>query len=63
MGRKDSSQIEQKLDAVIGLLQRLLAVQLAREGLPKQAIARHLRIAKASVVAMLRGVGKKQRGE
>lgn len=56
---KDRDQIiEQKLDDTIGLLQHLLALELAREGLPKQAIAKHIRVATATVVKMLKGVKK-----
>lgn len=48
--------LEQKLDTAIGLLQHLLALELAREGVPHQVIAKHLRVAKASVGTMLKGV-------
>jgi DNA-binding MarR family transcriptional regulator len=52
----DNAALEQKLDVVIGLLQHLVALEMAREGTPKQAIAKHLRLAKATVVSMLKGV-------
>jgi hypothetical protein len=48
--------LEQKLDVVIVLLQHLVALEMAREGTPKQTIAKHLRLAKATVVSMLKGV-------
>jgi hypothetical protein len=41
---------------MIGLLQQLVALEMAREGTPKQTIAKHLRLAKATVVSMLKGV-------
>jgi predicted transcriptional regulator len=47
--------LEQKLDTAIGLLQHLLALELAREGMSQQVIAKHLRLAKASVGKMLKG--------
>lgn len=50
--------IEDKLDTVIRLLQHLLAIELAREGMTQEAIGKHLRVAKASVVSMLRGAKK-----
>jgi predicted transcriptional regulator len=53
--------LEQKLDTAIGLLQHLLALELAREGMPQQAIAKHLRLAKASIGKMLKGT--KRNGE
>jgi len=53
--------LEQKLDLAIGLLQHLLALELAREGMSQQAIAKHLCLAKASVGKMLKGT--KPRGQ
>jgi DNA-binding MarR family transcriptional regulator len=47
--------LEQKLDTAIGLLQHLLVLELAREGIPQKAIAKHLCLAKASVGKMLKG--------
>jgi len=59
---KDSeASLEKKLNLAIGLLQHLLALELAREGVPQQDIAKHLRLAKASVGKMLTGV--KRRGQ
>lgn len=54
----EQSKIEEKLDTVIGLLQHILAIELARSGVPKDAIGKHLHVAKASVVEMLRGLKK-----
>jgi hypothetical protein len=53
--KNNGTDLEKKLDMTIGLLQHLLALELAREGVPRQAIAKHLRVATASVSKMLRG--------
>jgi len=58
MARDKNSTGEQKLDNIIGLLQYLLALELARSGLAKEAIGKHLHVAKATVVKMLHGVKK-----
>lgn len=55
-GTNENALLEEKMDTVIGLLQQLLALELAREGTSKQAIAKHLRLAKATVVSMMMGV-------
>jgi hypothetical protein len=52
----ENALIEQKLDTMIDLLQHLLVLELARGGTSKQAIAKHLRLAKATVVSMTKGV-------
>ncbi|WP_315831740.1 helix-turn-helix domain-containing protein [Bradyrhizobium prioriisuperbiae] len=49
------TDLEGKLDTAITLLQHLLALELAREGVKQQAIAKHLRVATASVNKMLKG--------
>jgi len=56
----NESKIEQKLDISIGLLKHLLAIELARSGVPYQEIAKHLHVATASVVKMLKGVRKEK---
>ena len=58
MSRKPNNTVEEKLDEAIGLLQHLLALELAREGVTQQAIAKHIHVAKATVVNMLNGVKK-----
>lgn len=58
MAKDPSEVINQKLDTIIGLLQRLLALELARSGVPREKIAKHLRTAAAAVVGMLQGVKK-----
>jgi predicted transcriptional regulator len=58
MAKTRNNSVEQKLDEAVGLLQHLLAIELAREGVPKQAIAKHIHVATATVVEMLKGVKK-----
>jgi predicted transcriptional regulator len=53
--KNGGTDLEKKLDMAVGLLQHLLALELAREGVPQQAIAKHLRLVKASVGKMLKG--------
>jgi predicted transcriptional regulator len=59
--RESGTSLEKKLDVAIGLLQHMLALELAREGVSQQAIAKQLRLATASVNKMLKGT--KRRGE
>jgi predicted transcriptional regulator len=63
MPRNPNNTIEQKLDEAIGLLQHLLALELAREGVTQQVIAKHIHVAKATVVNMLKGVKKNARAQ
>ena len=56
MPRHKHVAAEQKLDAIVGLLQHLLALELARSGLTKEAIGKRLDVAKPTVVTMLHGV-------
>lgn len=54
---KDSNKaIGKKLNVVIGLLQYLLALELYKSGVKQDVIAKHLHVAKATVVKMLLGV-------
>ena len=53
--KNSGTDLEGKLDMAIGLLQHLLALELAREGVPHQVIAKHRHMAKASVGTMLKG--------
>jgi DNA-binding MarR family transcriptional regulator len=55
-----SDEVGEKLDKVISLLQHLLALELSRGGVTQADIGKHLKIAKSSVVTMLRGY---ERGE
>ncbi len=54
--KNSGTGLEQKLDTAIGLLQHLLAIELSREGVPHQVIAKHLRVATARIGTMLKGV-------
>jgi hypothetical protein len=47
---------EDKLDTIIGLLKQLVVFELAARRVPKDIIAKKVRVAKATVVAMLQGV-------
>lgn len=50
--------IEEKLDLVIDLLRQSVAIELYKAGASKDVIGKHLHIAKASVVKMLKGVSR-----
>ena len=52
--------IEQKLDMVIELLRHLLAIELTKSGVPQEAIGKHLHVAKATVVNMLKNIKKEK---
>jgi predicted transcriptional regulator len=56
MAKDNKRMIEKKLDTVIQLLQQLLALELSRSGVTKEAIGKRLHVAKATVVEMLKGV-------
>lgn len=58
MTKTRTNSVKHKLDEAAGLLQHLLALEPAREGVPKQAIAKHIHGATATVVKMLKGVKK-----
>lgn len=58
MSKSRDDVVEEKLDKVITLLQHLVALELARMGVPKQAIAKRIRVATGTVVSMLKGVKK-----
>lgn len=53
-----AERIEAKLDRIITLLQHLLALQLANGGVNKAEIGKHLKIAKSTIVKMLRDFNK-----
>jgi hypothetical protein len=55
-GNGGNAALERKLDVVIGLIQHLVALEMARGGTTQQVIASHLRVSKTNVVAMLKGV-------
>lgn len=52
--------IAKKLDAIIELQQNLLALELAKSGVPKDQIGKRLHVAKAKVVMMLRGTKRSE---
>ena len=48
--------VGKKLDSLIELTQNLLALELAKNGVPMAEIGKRLHVATATVVKMLRGV-------
>lgn len=50
--------MEDKLDNVAGLLRHLLALELSKSGVSMPEIGKHLHVATATVVKMLKGVKK-----
>jgi hypothetical protein len=56
MKKESESALEKKLDEAIGLLKHLLALELAREGIPRSTIAKHIHVANAALGSMLKGV-------
>lgn len=58
MANDKNQIIEKKLDTVIDLLQHLLALELSKNGVTQEAIGKHVHVAKATVVKMLKGVKK-----
>ena len=58
MAKDRNHIIEKKLDTVIELLQHLLALELSKSGVTQGAIGKHVHVAKATVVKMLKGVKK-----
>lgn len=51
-------RVEQKLDTIIELLKHLVAVELARGGVPQAKIAKRVKLATATVNKMLQGIKK-----
>lgn len=56
MKNDNSLSLETKLDTIIGLLQHILALQLADRKISQTDIGKHLHIAKASVGKLLKGI-------
>ncbi|HVA14675.1 MAG TPA: hypothetical protein VNF99_15620 [Stellaceae bacterium] len=50
------SEVAEKLDTIISLLQHLLALQLASRGVRQVDIGKHIHVATATVGKMLKGV-------
>jgi hypothetical protein len=59
-GKSTGDATEQKLDTIIGLLQHLLALELARSGVTQEKIGKHLHVAKVAVVEMMDGIKKEK---
>ena len=59
--KQDKDETIQKLDFIIELLKQSLAIELYRSGASKDVIGKHLHVAKASVVKMLKGVSREDR--
>jgi predicted transcriptional regulator len=59
MPRTRETSADEKLDRAIELLKHLLALELAREGVPRNVIAKQIGVANAVVGSMLKGVKKK----
>jgi hypothetical protein len=48
--------VEKRLDTIIGLLQHMLVLQLAGQGVRQTEIGKHIHLATATVGKMLKGV-------
>jgi DNA-binding IclR family transcriptional regulator len=55
-----ADKIEEKLDTIIELLKHLVAVELARGGVPQTKIATRVKLATATVNKMLQGLKKER---
>jgi DNA-binding IclR family transcriptional regulator len=55
-----ADRIEEKLDDVIELLKQLIAIELARGGVPQAQIAKRVKLATATVNKMLQGLKNKR---
>ncbi len=58
MAKEVTPGLEQKLDEVVRLLRCLVARDMARAGVTQEDIGKHLKIAKAEVGPMVKGVRK-----
>ena len=54
--KDEDAKIEKRLDSIIVLLQHILALELAGRGVNKADIGKHIHVAKATVVKMLKGI-------
>jgi hypothetical protein len=59
--KRDENDTAIKLDLIIELLRQSLAIELYKSGASKDVIGRHLHVAKASVVKMMKGVNRESR--
>jgi len=58
MDKNSNAALEKKLDTIIGLLQHMLALQLASQGVRQTEIGKHIHVATAKVGKMLKGTKK-----
>jgi DNA-binding MarR family transcriptional regulator len=56
MPKDRDAEISTKLDTLTALMRHLLVLKLAEGGATQQAIAKHIRASKSTVVEMLQGV-------
>lgn len=54
--KNSDTELRKKLDTIIGLLQHMLALQLASRGVRQTEIGKHIHVATATVGKMLKGV-------
>jgi hypothetical protein len=57
MAKDRDIEIGEKLDTLTPLMRHSLVLKLAEGGATQQAIAKHIRASKSTVVGMLQGVG------
>jgi DNA-binding IclR family transcriptional regulator len=57
-----ADRTEEKLDNIIELLKHLIAVELARGGIPQAQIAKRVKLATGTVNKMLQGLKKERSG-
>ncbi len=60
MKKNSQEGLDKKLDEITSLLRHLLALELSKSGVSTTDIAKHLHIAKASAVKLLKGVKKEK---
>jgi len=60
MAKRTDTASEARIDTAIALLKHLLALELYKAGVSHAAIAKHLHVATATVVNMLKGVRRPQ---
>lgn len=58
MDKPKDQVLEEKLDAMIELLQNLLALELSKSGVPQGVICKRLHVTNVKVGKMLQGVKK-----
>ncbi len=61
MDTDSTQQLKKKLDAMIGLLQNLLALELSRSGVPHNQICKRLHVTNKKVGQMLAGTKTKEK--